>query len=112
MSQKLSKTEALRILRVVPFENGFHFYMANGVYTKVTATSLEDFSQKLDGVDAASISFHYPRGDFQAWIKNTLGDQELANSLCFVKAGISEESLRRELLKILQKRITELKQLK
>ncbi len=111
MSQKLSKTEASRILRFVPFENGFHFYMANGVYTKVTATSLEDFSQKIDDVDAASIMFHYPRGDIQKWIEDTLGDKELANRMCFIKTGISGEELRKQLINLVQKRINGLKEI-
>lgn len=112
MTQTSSKTNASKILSTVPFEKGFHFYTANGIYTKVTATSLEDFINKLDGIDPASITFHYPRGDFQAWIENTLGDQELSNRLCFIKTGISEENLRKELTKVLRKRLAELKRLK
>ena len=97
------------ILRNVPFETGFHFTTKNGVYTGITAVSLHDFALKLQTIDADSILFHYPRGDFQKWIQNTLGDEELANRMCFIQTNLSGEKLRSQLLKIVQKRISELK---
>ena len=97
------------ILRNVPFETGFHFTTQNGVYTGITAVSLPDFALKLQTIDADSILFHYPRGDFQKWIQDTLGDKELANRMCFIQANLSGEELRNQLLKIVQKRISELK---
>jgi hypothetical protein len=98
----------LTILRIVPYEYGFHFTTA-GVYSGLTATSLEDFAEKLKTVDVDSVAFHYYRGDFQRWIDNTLGDKDFANNLCFIDAKISREQLRKELLKMLNKRIRELK---
>ncbi len=99
----------LMILRIVPFEYGFHFTTDKGVYSGLTATSLEDFSEKLKDVDVDSVTFHYCRGDFQKWIDNILGDKDFANKLCFIDPKISGEQLRKELLKMLDKRITELK---
>lgn len=96
----------------MPRENAFRFCTADGVYTKIEAMGLEDFADKLDGIDSSSILFHYPRGDFQAWIKNSIGDSELADKMCFIPRGISGESLRQELLKMVQKRVSELKALK
>jgi hypothetical protein len=112
MSKIIAKPDALKILSDVPKENAFRFCTADGVYTKIEAMSLEDFADKLDGIDVSSILFHYPRGDFQAWIKNSIGDSELADKMCFILQGISGESLRQELLKIVQKRVSELKALK
>ncbi len=109
MQQSTSNVEALRILRTVPFETGFHFNTKNSIYTGITATSLPDFVAKLETIDENSILFHYPRGDFQKWIENTLGDMELANRLCFIQRGISVEKLRNQISKIIQKRIVELK---
>jgi hypothetical protein len=60
-------------------------------------------------VSADLILYHYPRGDFQAWIRDTLGDQEFSNRLCFIKTGLSGESLRKEAGKMVRKRIAELK---
>ena len=80
-----------------------------GTHTKVSAVSLEDFAAKLDGIDNSSILFHYPRGDFQAWIRDTLKDDVLAGRMCFIERDISGEQLRKELLKMVQNRISELK---
>jgi hypothetical protein len=65
MSRILSKEEINSILSNVPVEKGFHFQLAEGRGTNVTAVSLEDFAEKLIQVDAAAVDFHYPRGDFQ-----------------------------------------------
>ncbi len=99
----------LMILRIVPYEYGFHFTTDKGVYSGLTATSLEDFAEKLKTVDVDIVAFHYYRGNFQRWIDNTLGDKDFANSLCFIDTKISGEQLRKELLKMLNKRIKELK---
>ena len=80
-----------------------------GGYTKISAISLEDFADKLGGIDGSCILFHYPRGDFQTWIRDTVGDRELADKMCFIQRGISGEQLRQELLKMVQTRISELK---
>jgi hypothetical protein len=109
MSKTLTKPDASKILSAVPSENAFFFCTAEGVYTKISAISLEDFADKLDDIDASSILFHYPRGDFQAWIKDTVRDSELADKMCFIQQGISGEKLRQELLKMVQTRISELK---
>ncbi len=100
-----------KILGVVPFEHGFHFSTQQGAYTGTTATSLADFAQKLETIDVESILFHYPRGDFQKWIEETLGDKELANRMCFVKTNLSGEDLRKQLLKLVQKRINGFKEI-
>ena len=88
------------------------FAPAEGVYTKVSAISLQDFAAKLGSIDDSSILFHYPRGDFQAWIRDTVKDNVLASRMCFIERGISGENLRQELLKMVQTRISELKDAK
>ena len=45
-------------------------------------------------------------------IRDSLGDRELADRMCFIKRGISAEALRQELLNMVQTRIGELKVLK
>ena len=112
MSKTLTKQDASKILSAVPPENAFYFCTAEGVYTNISAISLEDFADKLDSIDERSILFHYPRGDFQAWLMYTVKDLELAERICFIQRGISGEALRRELLKLVQTRISELKTLK
>jgi Family of unknown function (DUF5752) len=112
MSKTLTKPDASKILSAVPQENAFRFCTAEGGCTQISAISLEDFAEKLDEIDAIYILFHYPRGDFQAWIKNSVGDRELADKMCFIQRGISGDELRQELLKIVKTRISELNALK
>ena len=112
MSKALTNQDASNILSNVPKEKAFFFCTTEGVYTKVSAISLQDFAAKLDGIEVSSILFHYPRGDFQAWIRDTLKDAVLAGRLCFIEREISGEQLRKELLKMVQTRISELKDVK
>ena len=110
--ENIEEKDSTTILRTVPFERGFHFSTPTGAYTGISALSLQDFADKLITVDAESIEFHYYRGDFQRWIDNTLGDRDFANQLCFIQRDFSGEQLRRELGRLLDKRITDLKGLK
>jgi len=110
MSETLTQKGGSKILSTVPPENAFYFCTAEGVYTKISANSLQDFAEKLEGIDESSILFHYPRGDFQAWIRDTLKDIELANKLCFIQTGISGQILRNQLLEMVKTRIKELKE--
>ena len=107
MTQILSKPAA-SFLSVVPMGKEFRFYTSENTFIDVSANSLEDFADKLNDVDAASLLFHYPRGDFQAWIKDVVGDNQLADRMCFIRRNISGERLRQDLLQIVQKRIDEL----
>ncbi len=108
MSPEPVNAEATKPLEAVAFEHGFNFTTKNGVYTGITATSLRDFASKLETVDVESVLFHYPRGDFQNWIEDTLGEKELADRMCFIKTELPGEQLRKQLLKIVRQRISEL----
>jgi alpha-amylase len=101
-----------KALRSVPYESGFHFYTGIGNYTGVTATSLFEFVEKLQIVPVESVVFHFQRGDFQKWFKNTLGDDEAATRIEQLKkwsSWSSDETLRKDLLKAVEKRLAELK---
>jgi hypothetical protein len=102
------KAISSKILAKVGQDRGFHFCFADQIYSMVTATSLSDFVEKLNGIDDRAILFHYPRGDFQAWIKDVVGDKELADRLCFITPNLPGEALRKELLRSVQQRIKEL----
>ena len=110
MNETLIQKGGSKILSAVPPENAFYFYTAEGVYTNISANSLQDFADKLEGINESSILFHYPRGDFQAWIKDTLKDNELPDRMCFIQQGISGEKLRNQLLSLVRTRINELKE--
>jgi hypothetical protein len=110
MNETQTQKDGSKILSSVPPVNAFYFFTAEGVYTKISANSLQDFADKLDGIDEKSILFHYPRGDFQAWIRDALKDSELADRMCFIQRGISGEKLRYQLLNMVKTRIDELKE--
>jgi hypothetical protein len=62
----------------------------------------------LGTVDEQSIKFHFDRGDFQRWIRNTLSDEELARLIDELAKRIPEENLAEKLASIVQKRILDL----
>jgi hypothetical protein len=111
--QLIHSSKVLSILGSVPYEKGFHFFKAIGIYTGETATSLETFALKLQVIDADSVKFHFQRNDFEKWIKETIGDDELADTIS--RRGelpqLPVEDLRQELLKILHTRIAELRRI-
>jgi hypothetical protein len=102
--------DAKKILKPVPYSQGFHFFMPDGHYTGETALSLCSFLRDLDAIDVESVKFHFDRGDFQKWIKHTLGDEELARHIDGIKENIPEDLLLEKLKKMVQKRISELQQ--
>ena len=99
-----------KILSPVPYGQGFHFFMTDGHYSGETAMSLAAFRRDLESVDIQSIRYHFYRGDFQKWIRITIGDEELAVRLDNLKAR--DETLQKQLVEVLQKRLLELHALK
>ncbi len=114
MAQSTPNVDASRILRTLPIEKGFHFTNEKGEALGVVAISLSDFAAKLGSVDVNSIFFHYRYGHFQKWIKDTLGDDELAKRISrtkrryFKESAVVLEEVRNHLLGIVQKRLSEL----
>ena len=103
-----SSRKVVEILRTVPYEKGFRFDTAPGIFTGETATSLDDFEGKIQIVPAESVRFHFQRGDFQKWIADTIEDAELAKRVSLINLVLPVENLRRELLAIVKARLTEL----
>ncbi|MGA2683231.1 MAG: DUF5752 family protein [Candidatus Bathyarchaeia archaeon] len=93
----------------MPYERGFHFFTAMGRYTGETATSMDSFVEKLQVIDADSIGFHFPRKDFQNWIRDVIKDEELAEAIDRIKEEQSNEDLRKEVVKTIQTHLTELR---
>lgn len=104
-------SENINLLQIVPHDKGFHFYISIGDYCGVTAHSLEEFVKALQYVCSEAILFHFERGDFQNWIRDVLGDNELAQKIDDVKMcerHLSAESCRKELLDKVKIRISQL----
>jgi hypothetical protein len=98
-------------LRIVPHAQGFHFYISVGDYCGVTAHSLEEFADALQYVCSEAIRFHFERGDFQNWIRDVMGDDELAQGIDDIKTcerHLSAECCRKELVDKVRLRILRL----
>jgi len=107
--QNISDSKIVKILSTVPHDKGFHFFTDLGCSTGESATSLETFAQKLERINADSVKFHFQRKDFQNWIQTTLGDGVLAEKFNHISGQLPVEDLRNELVKTVQKRLSQLK---
>ena len=76
-----SKPDKKKIFRTLTDSESFYFYRAIGEPLGEKADSLLDFLNKIQRIDVLSIAFHFYRGDFEQWVKNTLGDPDLASQL-------------------------------
>ena len=106
--KRLNAETAQKILRPVPYQQGFHFFMPDGHYTGESALSLCWFLKDLGSMEELSIRFHFDRGDFQKWLTTTIGDEELAQRIDRLDKTLSIETLREQLADLVQKRILEL----
>ncbi len=106
--QPIEKPNNQNLLRTVPFENGFHFFTEIGKYTGITARSTVELAEKLQAIPIQSVTFHFQRKDFQKWLKNTIGDEELSIRIDQIMTQPSDEYLRKNLFKTVHYRITEL----
>jgi hypothetical protein len=98
-------------LRVVPGALGFHFYMAVGDYCGVSVYSLEEFADALQYVCSEAVVFHFERGDFQNWVREVIGDDELAKKLDDIKKcerHLAAESCRKEITERVNIRLLQL----
>ena len=111
----LSRDQIARILGTLSQEKAFFFYEDVGRPTGDSATSLTDFCTKINTVASASLSFHLKREDFESWIKNAIGDIELANRVAKIRktkaAWKRDATLRRKLYRVFRDRVVELQDL-
>lgn len=105
----LSEDHISIILRSVSEQESFHFYRAVGEPTGETAASLANFAKKLGYVNVQSVNFHFYRKDFEKWIRDVIGDIELALRIGRIRVGLQGEALRNEMIRMVKVRIDELK---
>ena len=96
-----------KILRKVPNQEAFYFSRGIGDYTGQVAASLAEFAEMLRTVDSKAIDFHMERRDFERWIRNVLGDEELAQNVNRTM-GWQGDKLRNELVLVTTKRLEDL----
>jgi hypothetical protein len=69
---------------------------------------LADFTAKIASVEVQSLEFHFQRRDFENWIRNTIGDAELALAISNLNRELRGEALRNELNRIVKDRLAKL----
>ncbi len=90
--------ETPKSLKTVPSEKAFYFFISMGNYTGQSASSLREFTQKLNEVNVKSLEFHLRRGDFEKWINDVLQDPELALEFRRLqKTNLTGDALRNQL---------------
>ena len=108
-NKSIDASTARKFLSSVSYEKGFHFFCTDGHYTGETAMSLAAFSRDLESVDVQSIRYHFGRGDFQKWLRTTIGDEELADNINKLDRNASDELMLTQLTTLLHKRLAELR---
>jgi hypothetical protein len=99
------------ILRSVPDENAFYFYVGEGSPSGLKATSLREFLAQVEIADPGSLVFHARRGDFENWVR-MLGDPTLAKQLGTVSSqDLSPEEMKMKMLRIIRMRVGKLRKL-
>jgi hypothetical protein len=117
--EKVSLLAEIEALKAIPeleakrvcANNAFYFFTDIGQYTDRCSTSLADFCNTIWTIDIRSVEFHFKREDFAMWIKETLGDNELANDINRISKTIRGEELRTILYQTVETRLTKLKKL-
>ena len=105
----LDKVTISRIMRTVLRHEGFHFYKELGNSTGKVATNLTEFVKQLGAVDVRSVNFHFKHRDFEKWIRDVIGDADLATKLGKIRKETHGEKLRNEIVQIVKRRLDELK---
>ena len=77
----MTPTDAARILRRLPSWRAFWFYRDMDEPLGQGAMSLSEFSQLISIVGEQSLEFHMQRKDFESWIREGVGDKELADKI-------------------------------
>lgn len=96
--------KALKITHPYP-DKSFHFYVDVEKPLGIYAQSLEEFYRQIKQVCSDSLYFHLYRGDFENWIREVLGDSELADEVGNLKElKLEGEELRRDLIKTIDTR--------
>ena len=83
-ARKVSRDEATKALRTVTPDKAFYFYREIAQPIGRVSTSLVEFAETVNDIDASSVKFHLDRGDFERWFK-MLGDKSLASDVASLR---------------------------
>ena len=105
----IDKSSANKFLRTIPKNEGLELFKAPGEFTGKTATSLSDLADKIKSVDIRAVNYHFKRREFEKWIRNSIGDEELARRFGKLSRELHGEKLRSNLINTIQVRLSELR---
>jgi hypothetical protein len=103
--------EAWRVFMSVPSEKCFHFHTGPSLnkFTGISACNLSDMIEKVKMIDVKALEFHVPRGDIETWVRDVLGDDELAERIKQIREqNLMGEDLRNRLSSLIEIRCKEL----
>lgn len=109
VSEKLKEPEKtfLKFIRVVAPDEAFHFH-ENEKYINLSAHSLEEFKDAVLLASDYSILFHAACKHFVKWIKNVVGDLELAEKINKIE-GNNVYEFKQNLYNCINERLKQLK---
>lgn len=81
----------------------FIFSTGPGKFLDIKAWGLRGFFEAIKKIPVDSLEYHMQRGDFERWIRNSLGDSELADQIKGLK--VHSGDLRFELLNLINERL-------
>lgn len=105
----MAAAEAARILRRLPSWRAFWFYRDVDQPLGQGAMDLNEFCELISAIDEASLEFHMRREDFENWIREGVGDKELASRVHDLgKEALSASQLHERFQAIVRARYDEL----
>ena len=89
-------------MKRVAKEKAFYFFSSIGNYTGKSASSIDEFLEKVREVEIKSLRFHLQRVDFEKWMRDVWGKGELAQKLKEIrKSNLKDETLRNQIERVL-----------
>jgi hypothetical protein len=99
---------ALAAVTQLPEDKIFYFYLGVGQPVGVSANSIREFFEAVKAVVFGSLEFHTERGDFENWLRTSVGNDVLADEFAGIsKEGWKGEALRKQILRCLLARFGE-----
>ena len=111
MKVNVNRAGASGILRTLPPDQRFLFFEDVGKYTGKLAANLDDFYKIIKTVDMKSLTFHFRRGDYERWVRESIHDLQLARRLERIKKTNSGKELRKKILQPVRRRLDELRKM-
>jgi len=113
--ENLNRDRIQKILGNTVYDKAFFFYEDTGKPTGDFAVNLSEFCNKISTINPNSLAFHLKRSDFENWVKEIIGDNELAQRIRKLKTNKTtwknEATLRNKLHATVRDRIAELQAL-